>query len=55
MLERWKNGDDGDGDGDGGGLIKQSYAASSLKLHFYWTINQNLQKYLSLSLNFNII
>jgi hypothetical protein len=34
---------DGDGDGDGGGLIKQSYAASSLKLHVYWTINQNLQ------------
>jgi hypothetical protein len=32
----------GDGDGDGGGLIKQSYAASSLK-HIYWTINQNLQ------------
>jgi hypothetical protein len=41
---------DGDGDGDGGGLIKQSYAASSLKLHVYWTINQNLQN-ISLSLS----
>ena len=46
--------EDGDGDGDGGGLIKQSYVASSLKLHVYWTINQNLQN-ISLSLNFNII
>ena len=47
---------DRDGDGDGGGLIKQSYAASSLKLHVYWTINQNLQNIsLSLSPNFNII
>jgi hypothetical protein len=34
---------DGDGNGDGGCLIKQSYSASSLKLHVYWTINQNLQ------------
>ena len=41
---------DGDGDGDGGGLIKQSYVASSLKLHVYWTINQNLQN-ISLSLS----
>jgi hypothetical protein len=42
--------DDGDGDGDGGGLIKQSYLASSLKLHVYWIINQNLQN-ISLSLS----
>jgi hypothetical protein len=46
--------EDGDGDGDGddddGGLIKQSYAAASLKLHVYWTINQNLQN-ISLSLS----
>jgi hypothetical protein len=46
---------DGDGDGDGGGGgdglgIKQSYAASSLQLQVYWTINQNL-KNLSLSLS----
>jgi hypothetical protein len=41
---------DGDGDGDDGGLIKQSYATSSLKLHVYWTINQNLQN-ISLSLS----
>ena len=41
---------DGNGDGDGGVLIKQSYAASSLKLHVYWTINQNLQN-ISLSLS----
>jgi hypothetical protein len=45
---------DGDGDGDGGGGgdglgIKQSYAASSLKVHVYGTINQNLQN-ISLSL-----
>jgi hypothetical protein len=45
---------DGDGDGDDGSLIKQSYATSSLKLHVYSTINQNLQN-ISLSLNFNII
>jgi hypothetical protein len=48
---------DGDGDGGGGGDgigVKESYAASSLKLHVYWTINQNLQN-ISLSLNFNII
>ena len=43
--------EDGDGDGDGNGddLIKQSYTAASLKLHVYWTINQNLQN-ISLSL-----
>jgi hypothetical protein len=41
---------DGDGDGNGGILIKQSYAASSLKLHVYWTINQNLQ---NISLSFS--
>ena len=46
--------EDGDGDGDGGGGedglgVKQSRAASSLKLHVYWTINQNLQN-ISLSL-----
>ena len=34
---------DGDGDGDSGGLIKQSYAASSLKFHVHWTVNQTLQ------------
>ncbi len=33
---------DGDGDGDGGGLIKQSYATSTWKLHIYSTINQNI-------------
>jgi hypothetical protein len=45
--------EDGDGDGGGGGDglgVKQSYAASSLKLHVYWTINQNLHEYLSLFL-----
>ena len=34
--------DDGNGNGNGDILIKQSYATSSLKLHVYWTINQNL-------------
>ena len=48
---------DGDGNGDGNGGsggdgigVKQSYAASSLKLHVYGTINQNLQN-ISLSLS----
>ncbi len=36
-------------DVDGCDLIKQSYAAASLKLHVYYTINQNLQN-ISLSL-----